>query len=221
MAGAVGCSLGSQRTSGTQALLFRVLHTNGGMKYVILVITDPISDADRIATLRQRCLRAKPWPIWWDPVTMARSLRESEGVGSWQLRRGLLTRDRLAALPFDLDDRELLMGRLGPPADVPGPERQEAEEYLKRYEWPGGQSGHCALDMTRLFALGIDGLAAEIEALRGRAAGEKADVYQSFLYALDGFGHMIEHAARTAEEASLRTYTRTMWHRRPRRCVLP
>ena len=166
-------------------------------------ITPIPSDADRIATLRRRCLRAKPWPIWWDPVTMARSLRESEGVGSWQLRRGLLTGDRLAALPFDLDDRELLMGRLGPPADLADSVRKEAEEYLKRYEWPGGQSGHCALDMTHLFALGIDGLAAEIEALRGQAAGETADVYQSFLYALDGFGRMIENAARTAEEVLL------------------
>ena len=71
---------------------------------------------DRIATLRQRVLDRKDsdaveYHMRADVIT-ARSLRASEDVDSLTLRRGLVTRDRLADIRFIIDDLELLAGRL-------------------------------------------------------------------------------------------------------------
>ena len=55
---------------------------------------------ERIAVLRQRILERKDSDaiehLMQADVLTARSLRASEGVDSWTLRRGLLTRDRLS-----------------------------------------------------------------------------------------------------------------------------
>ena len=76
----------------------------------------PVTDQERIFSLRQRLFDRKDSAAMQRlldaPLVSARSLRASEGVGSWALRRGLLTRDRLAAIRFTVDDLELLVGRL-------------------------------------------------------------------------------------------------------------
>ncbi|NLC59508.1 MAG: hypothetical protein GX774_21940 [Armatimonadetes bacterium] len=160
-----------------------------------------VGDAERVAALRQRC-RERKWQGWPDdPVLTARSLRASEGIASWQIRKGLLTRDRLAGMPLALDDLELLLGRPAPRPAASAEEEAEARAYLARYPWPGGQNGHCELDRSRLFALGIDGLAGDLRARRDAATGARADTYQSFLYALEGLAALAENAARTAEAA--------------------
>ena len=166
-----------------------------------------MTGAERIVELRERLLRRKrsePEKFFRnDPVEVARSLRSSEGVGSWQVRRGLLTRDILGCLRIELDDLELLAGRLAaPPAEAADPEAPaEALRYLEQFPTPPGQNGHCELDLSRIMAGGIDGLATEIRGRMRGTSGEPAEVYQSFLYALDGLAALIEHAAQTAEAA--------------------
>ena len=155
---------------------------------------------DRIAVLRRRCVDRKTLVNWMDTLfpTVA-SLKASEGVKSWQVRRGLLTRDRLAAAQLAVDDLELLVGRLAPPTEAhSAADVEAARAYCNTYRWPGGQTGHCELDRSRVFALGIDGLVDEIRSLMKNANAQQAEAYQSFIYALDGLSALAANAARTA-----------------------
>jgi len=163
----------------------------------------------RTTVLRQRLLKRKDrglsgWSLASSPVVTARSLRASEGISSWQARRGLLLRDRLSAVVFATDDLEVLAGRLDLDYREGSPEEaEEAVRYLEQYPGPPGQTGHCELHLDPLMNQGIDGLSAEIRALMEKSKGEKADTYQSFLHALEGLSQMIENAASAAEQAFL------------------
>ena len=163
---------------------------------------------DRSQTLRQRCLDRKhlipPWD--GDPRLVAKSLRATEDCASWTIRRGRLTGDLLRGVVFELDDLEPLVGRLAPDRVEWQAERAQAQAFLReRYPqvFTPGQSGHCQLDLSRLFELGIDGLKQDLAARRECAAGKKAEVFQSFWEALDGLSDLIEHAAQAAEGARL------------------
>jgi pyruvate-formate lyase len=167
-----------------------------------------LSPSERIHILRNRCLERKKsliptWPE--DPRLTAHSLRNSEQVDSWQLRRGLLTRDRLEGLPLVVDDLELLMGRVAPDQPEWQAERQKATAFLQE-EYPNicppGQTGHCQLDLSRLFDLGIDGLSVDIRARMEEADEKGCIVYLSFLYALEGLLRLTENAGKTAGLAS-------------------
>jgi len=127
----------------------------------------------------------------------AASLRASEGEPSWQVRHGLLTRDRLASVRFAIDDLELLAGRLAPAEE---PSDADAA-FLRQYQWPGGQTGHCELDRSRIFELGIDGLVSDIRRRLAGATGKQAEAYSSFICALEGLSIMVLNAAETAREA--------------------
>jgi pyruvate-formate lyase len=168
-----------------------------------------LSPSERINLLRNRCLERKKsliptWPE--EPRLTAQSLRNSESVASWQVRRGLLTRDRLAGLPLEVDDLELLVGRVAPDRPEWQEERQAAAAFLK-LNYPDlytpGQTGHCQLDLSRLFNLGIDGLANEIRSRMHITDEIGHDVYLSFIYALEGLSQLAENAGKTAELASL------------------
>jgi formate C-acetyltransferase len=101
---------------------------------------------------------------------------------------------------FDIDDRELLVGR--PRLDGGAPDADEAARtYLKAYplELPG-QRGHCELDLAPVMALGLDGLVAQVRAHSAAATGEKAATYRAFLDALAGLSRMIENAAQDVAE---------------------
>lgn len=84
---------------------------------------------ERIACLRKRVLARKDSAAvaraLANPVVVARSLRASEACDSWTIQRGRLTRDRLLAVCFAIDDLELLAGRLDL-TDEPSPEEVEA-----------------------------------------------------------------------------------------------
>jgi len=171
------------------------------------MIHKAISASERVQILRNRCLERKKslistWPE--DARLTAQSLRNSESAASWQVRRGLLTQDRLAGLPLEVDDLELLLGRVAPDRPEWQAERQEAAAFLSKdypHIYPPGQTGHCQLDLSRLFSLGIDGLMDEVRS-RMNKAGEKAyDVYLSFVYALEGLSQLAENAGQTAEMA--------------------
>ncbi|MBI2504921.1 MAG: hypothetical protein HYW07_17015 [Candidatus Latescibacteria bacterium] len=164
-------------------------------------------EAQRVQVLRQRLLERKRsgrsgWSLAGMPVVSARSLRASEGLSSWQLRRGLLVRDRLAAVELALDELELLAGRIDLDRGEGAPEEVEAaRRYLEQYPGPPGQTGHCELDLDPLMARGIAGLAGHVHGLMAEATGERAAAYQSFLYALKGLSLLCVHAAETAEAA--------------------
>jgi trans-4-hydroxy-L-proline dehydratase len=166
-----------------------------------------MDDADRINLLRSRCLDRKRSTIPWDGDArlIARSLQASQGEPSWTIRRGWLTRDLLAWVPLEMDGEELLAGRLAQDTQDWAYERQEARVYLQHNTpWvvTPGQSGHCQLDFSRLFEVGIDGLRAELQRLEQAASGHKADVYHSFADALLGLSQLVENAAHTAGRAA-------------------
>ena len=176
------------------------------MAEVMTALTAETRAAARAETLRRRCLERKGLLASprQDHRHVAASLRASEGEASWPVRRGLLTRDLLAWFPFALDDQELLLGRMAPDRPEWQAEREEAKAWLAaRYPdvFTPGQTGHCELDLSRLLALGLDGLRADVERRLAAAEGAQAETYQSFAHALDGLAVFIEHAADTAEEA--------------------
>ncbi len=153
------------------------------------------TDDERIATLRWRCIERKEQACRDNLLVCAASMRGSEHIASWQVRKGLLTRDTLAAVEFALDDLELLAGRRAPcPNQGSEEEHEAAHTYWREHVRSRGQTGHCELDLSRLFAVGVAGLREDIAARLSAASGEQKDAYQSFLYALDGFSTMIEHA---------------------------
>lgn len=161
----------------------------------------------RTLTLRERCIERKTQHIPWDgdPRIMAQSLQESRGIPSWTFRRGRLTRDLLRSLAFEMDDLELLAGRLAPDRLEWQKQRVRAMDYLRAREprlFTPGQTGHCQLDLSRIFALGIDGLLADLRSRQAGASDQTVEVYQSFIDALDGLSCMIENAASSAEQAS-------------------
>lgn len=160
----------------------------------------------RVAALRERLLKRKnQWrePVTrWNYVTTARGLEASEGNASWQSRRGLLTKERLRTTVLALDDLELLLGRLSPhPPRVSDEEVTAARAYLESAQaYAPGITGHCELHLEPVLALGIDGLARDLRNRLERAP-QQAEVYQSFLDALDGLSLLAENAAAVAEAA--------------------
>lgn len=167
---------------------------------------EPTDSHDRTHILRQRCLERKGSMLPWDGDARlaAISLKASENCPSWTIRRGLLTRDLLRWTEFDLDDQELLAGRLAPDRAEWQAERKGALVTLGErtpHLFTPGQAGHCQLDLSRLFTLGMDGLKETLKERGERAAGKTAEVYQSFYDALDGLSVMAENAARAAEAA--------------------
>ena len=169
----------------------------------------------RVETLRRRCLarKADSLPRGGDPRLMARSLRASAGVTSWTIRRGMLTRDLAAWLPLEIDEQELLIGRLAADHAEWQAEREQAEAYLSAH-YPNlrtpGQTGHCELDLGLLFDVGINGLRRVIEERLASATGDAAETYQAFALALQGLRQLVENAAETARVARLDAETHGM-----------
>ncbi|MFW6286572.1 MAG: pyruvate formate lyase family protein [Candidatus Sumerlaeota bacterium] len=168
-----------------------------------------LSDEQRIATIRKRHLERKRrgavgMAFQRHPAHLLEALEETEAESNWTLRRGKILRHLQDRFRFEVDDCELLLGR--PRSDAAfWEEGREAAQEILHDEYPDihlpGQTGHCEVDMTRLFARGIDGMIEEIKSRRDAAAGHKADTFHSFVDALDGFSLLIEHAAESAEEA--------------------
>ncbi len=155
--------------------------------------------SERIQALRQRCFERKIQPKP-DPITAsARALRASAEVASWQVRKGVVVRERLCSVRFELDEYELLVGRLAPARPDEAADAAQARAEVAAFPSPGGQTGHCELERGRIFAHGIDGMLADLATRLDTATGESAEALASFMQALRGFSEMIEHAAVTAE----------------------
>lgn len=161
---------------------------------------DMISSDERIATLRQRCLSRRCRVCHRQEVAAAQAMRDTAGIASWQVRVGLRTRSQLSAIRFAVDDLELVMGRMSPEGPTEA-ELCEARGFLKDLPSAGGQSGHCQLDLSQVFEVGLDDMAADLRRRLAAAAGHQAETYQSFLCALEGFERMLENAAEAAEAA--------------------
>ena len=159
------------------------------------------TDAERTRTLRERCRARKTLVRQTRNVALARSLRATERVESWQIRQGTATRDVLSAVRFAVDDLELLVGRPAPEPAGAAAEAADADAYLWQFPYVGGQRGHCQLDLSRLFDLGIDGMLADLRQRAADAEGERRDALESFATALSGLSVMAENAAGTVEEA--------------------
>ncbi len=162
---------------------------------------------ERIKALRTRCLDRKQASAGWSgwlggPATVnADSLKASEGM-PWQRRCGCRTRDRLVSLQFEIDDLELFAGRIVPPC-INAAAEEDAREYLKQYPCAGGQGGHCELDRSRIFDLGIDGLQEDLSRRVGSSEDEgQKQTWESFRDALSGLSGMILHAAEAAERSA-------------------
>jgi pyruvate-formate lyase len=116
------------------------------------------------------------------------------------------TRDQLSHFQFDIDDRELLVGR---PARQPDRhderEYRQAQEYLARlpYARLPGQRGHCELDRRLVFENGVDGALRLLAERRDREAeAGRRETLESFVTALEGFQTFILNAERRARAAS-------------------
>jgi trans-4-hydroxy-L-proline dehydratase len=168
--------------------------------------TSWIDDAARVAALRDLGFeRKRSMPLQWHRDMSgvdAASLRASEGE-SWPVRRGRLTQARLEAMRFEIDDLELLVGRLAPPAATDAATGED-RAYLSTLELnQPGQTGHCELDLDVLMRLGIEGMAREIRSREQAASGASREALGTFLDALSGFSRMIENAAEAVEAALL------------------
>jgi len=156
--------------------------------------------APRLATWRLEYTkrnRSKQFDIQFYP-TYIRSLQASEALPI-QLRRGLCTRDVMCSLDFELNDAALLIGVPAlKPLHKESPEFQNAGTYLGTQPPIPGQNGHCELDLSRLYQLGIDGMLNDLNRRHKNASGDQKDAYQSFLYVLEGFSSLCTKAAMTA-----------------------
>lgn len=166
------------------------------------------SAGHRVAAIRRRILdeKASRGPATTDAqalITQYRSMKDSEGLPR-RVRRGMRTRDRLAALRFAVDDFDLLAGRplfttdplpVSKGGRVSDAEFQDAEAYWSTLGLEPGQPGHCELDRSKAFELGLDALRRSLAGQADAAQGSKRENYQAFALAVEGLSTMIDHAA--------------------------
>lgn len=164
-----------------------------------------IADGQRVTVLRERCLsrRRKECPRHGYVTLTAQGFREAGPDASLAMRRAMATRARLGGVRLEFDEMELLAGR---PAVVEAQFTPEQEEAAKQYvrQWPGtpGQTGHCELDVSGLFRVGIRGLAEDIRRRMTSGPSERAETYRTFLLALEGLQALIRNAAQTVRASS-------------------
>lgn len=142
-------------------------------------------------------------------IVRYRSLRANAGLPR-RIRCGLRTRDCLLALRFLIDDYDLLAGRplfsldslpVSQGGKVSEADYQQAELFLSQFGPEPGQTGHCELDRTRAFEVGLDALGRELDARARGSQGAKAETYQAFALAVAGLSGMITHATEAVEAA--------------------
>ncbi|MBN1352179.1 hypothetical protein JXJ21_22465 [candidate division KSB1 bacterium] len=161
-----------------------------------------VADEKRISILRQRCMERKSDAFRNIALPLANALQTSAHIESWQVRRGLCTRNILSSAVFEIDDLELLVGRLAPqPESLSEIDLEKARNFLQKYPQPGGQTGHCELFLEDIMRVGIDGVSRKIHDLMRHSKNQERDTYRSFLYALDGLSTMVRNAANCACES--------------------
>ncbi|HQC52439.1 MAG TPA: hypothetical protein PLE92_04850, partial [Lentisphaeria bacterium] len=117
---------------------------------------DSSVDVERIRQLRERCLERKPNA--WRPsaVPTARALQAAETAeADWQVRKGYVCQERLNSLQFLLDDQELLVGRVAFPDEAELAAMPTAQDFLRQFPPPPGQTGHCELCRDGVLCRGL------------------------------------------------------------------
>lgn len=184
-----------------------------------------VSDQDRIQLLRQRCLqRSTLQPHGEKPrhtihlhhspqrtLSIFQSMKESNDV-PWIRRVGLYQQKILEDLRLELDEYELLIGRVSLEAlEVSSSQLEEATDFCARLpirrEEPGyipvGKNGHCQLNFDELFLSGITGISSRIQERMTEESHDGRLVLESFLDALAGLKILIHHAAEVASQKML------------------
>jgi formate C-acetyltransferase len=162
-----------------------------------------MNDTQRIASIRQKYLDLKaangnPWTGRNHLLRDYNSLKASENIKSLKLKYGLRCRDRLLDLDFDIDELELLAGKVvhNDLSHIPEVEQEKMKNYLEQFIPTHGQTGHCELEFSRVFEVGIDGLRQDLQELMSVGpVDSKNENWQAFTHALNGLSGMIENAA--------------------------
>jgi len=118
----------------------------------------------------------------------------------WLIWRARMVAARLAAMPVELDGGEQIVGRprFRRPSEAEGPALEAARAALASMpSFPGGDAGHLHPDFDKLFAVGLDGIRAEVAERASTAAdnAEKAAFYAACRIALDGMSAYIVKVA--------------------------
>ena len=156
---------------------------------------------ERLDLLRPRALRASrinqvhrivspSLPSIW------RDIPTSEPI---QIRCSLAERELLRKVPLGLVAGELLAGSL----DIDAPDAKSEEDVDWCVPFPGGQTGHTALDTEKLLRLGICGIESQVNDRLKSASDESArDFYRSTLISLEGFKELAARFRALAEQRS-------------------
>lgn len=118
----------------------------------------------------------------------------------WLIWRARMVAARLTALPLELDPGERIVGRprFRQPTAAEGPALEAARAALASMPpFPGGDAGHLHPDFDKLFAVGLDGIRAEVAERASAAAAdpEKVAFYATCRIALDGMSAYIRNVA--------------------------
>lgn len=137
--------------------------------------------------------------LWEERIIVdAASFKATEGIGSWPLRRAHLSKARLSSCRFEFSPSDGMAGRPAELSRVAPAELAAAQEYLKTIPGAGGQTGHCELDLSEAFAVGLDGLRKKITKAKAGASSAEQDALLGFELGLDGLSAMLRNAAAAA-----------------------
>ncbi len=186
-----------------------------------MVLKEGIS-VDRIEILRQRCLerKKKEWrnedtllpgaflkckEIW---ITVANFIRKNARK-KWQTitKQGALVREVLSNITFEIDELELLVGRIATWNPEREEEFREAQKILEYYPFPSGQTGHAEIDYPLILEHGITGIRKIIQEKMRKLSPyrwedhRKKEFYQACLLALEGFEKMAENCQKLVRQA--------------------
>jgi len=165
----------------------------------------------RIETLRQHALACKPDRAEWKYLYAKGFLESAPACGAYCLRHAHASRYMLEHAQPVIGEGELIVGKMSGRALTDG-ERAEWK-LLRQYALASmpsmnGQASHMAVDYALLLEKGAQGIAGEIERLKGSLDPadpgdlEKSQFYDSCLIALEGLCSLADsYAALAARQA--------------------
>ena len=176
----------------------------------------------RIEILRQRCLERKkrerssaksPTPeppsrlkeIW---ITVADFIKKNTQE-KWHTitKQGALLREVLSRISFEIDELELLVGRIATWNPEREEEFREAQKILEYYPFPSGQTGHAEIDYPLILKHGITGIREIIHKKMEKLSSykwqdyRKKEFYQACLLSLEGFEEMVTNCQELVRQA--------------------
>lgn len=151
------------------------------------------------AALREAALRRRAG--WGCPAVVlveARAWQEHAPDEDWLVWRARRVAAKLGAIPIDISDGELIVGRplLWDAAPEEEPQLREAMSILSSVPpFPGGDAGHFHPDFEKLFRVGIGGILQEIRERRKSAPADKRAFYGACEIAMGAFSEFVQRVA--------------------------